>query len=249
MLRKICLLACITFIFSCNVEKEQDALTTGVSYEELRAKAKAEKEAAFKAFLETREGQDLISRKIGSNEGAAKKGGKKGGDVCDCFYSISEVEIGAATDQGFTYELWSSVNCVENNPFTCKYFGTHFSTFYPVCSDIDLSCTDVLDGTLPVSPTTFNCEIPTFATFDAVFSAGGINVSGCAFEFLEESSITFNIICCDRAVGAGSDLNECGDISQCYSSDPITINLDGGWDTIDEVVLSLEGCGCEPVVL
>ena len=161
----------------------------------------------------------------------------KGGDLCNCSYTIESVNY--TLPQGKTdveMGLYSSIECVINHPESCNYFsGVGFSG--PVCGGcIFEGCCDEWTSLPPTGTFSFNCSLPVFSSFPVV--GYGIWVDeGCGGGDLINWKITYKITC------ASNTSPEC-----TYTTPPITYSASAPTNLLTGII-SLQDCGCKPVII
>ncbi|MBK8565191.1 MAG: hypothetical protein IPN76_18080 [Saprospiraceae bacterium] len=180
--------------------------------------------------------------RAGTPPTSAPRSGQEG--TCQCEYQILEDDITAPTantpghGEYILYLPYTGFLCNDNS--NCTYM---YALKNGICKGnlTNPNCTDIITTMPPTQFLPFNCEVPTFSTFDFRFESFWFE-SGCA-GFLPPATtyVKFRIRCSDQSTSEGCP-------GQSYYSPDIEMVLIGETLQNPAPQVSLTGCGCTPAI-
>lgn len=185
--------------------------------------------------------KSIFSERISQQPANTREGNRS--ETCNCSYEILDAYYATPPENaGVDIEFFSTTDCTPNNPFDCSYFSAfYFDPEECVALNLPEYCYDFWQSFPPNGRFQFNCSIPEYSQFDVVLSSAYF--SPCPIGDYLYSTIVYRIVCDET----------CNEYSYPAYSDPDTLVFDPSvygtvFDPLDwRSVVSLAGCGCEPV--
>lgn len=227
----------IVFVInSCSDDNTQMAAHSKRSYEQLKQEMQQAAQRNWEEFQEKHPEGKEINTNRGPEEAAP----------CNCSYRIESIEVPDILPLPYiNAELWSTVYCDPENPFSCNYFsGLYFSGDVCGVCNFNPNCCDFWTELEPEGYFPFNCQVPAFSTFPVSFGIASY-LSCSVFDDIGDWSVTFRIICQESEPNTSCGLGG----GYGFVSEPITITYPGNaqFSFQGTTNIQLQECGCLPV--